>query len=318
MKLIKSGEPQLRPELLKPGQRVALISPSSHMGDAAEEQLGEAVEILKSWELEIEPLPEIEPRHLYFAGNDQERLAQFQSAYLNPEIKALFFTRGGYGATRILPMLDQALMKGATPKPIVGFSDATAVFCWMGAMTGVAGLHGPCLAAPSLLRSETREEDLAALHQALFDEKYRPEFDLKSLNQRVPQSAEVEGVLIGGCLAVLVTTLGTPWEIDTTDKVLFLEDIGEAPYRVDRMLAHMRGAGKLDSVKAVVFGHMSHCDSDPEGLLLDVLLDFFANDSFPIAIGMKAGHGSPNNAIWLGQNVNVTMDGEGAGKLRFL
>ena len=311
------GRSLRKPSVLSVGDKVALISPSSHMGEAAGEQIQDALTILQGWGLEVAPLPEKEPRHLFFAGSDEERAKQFEVAYLDPDIKALFFTRGGYGATRILPLLTAEAISIAEPKSVVGFSDATALFAWLSRVAGISSLHGPCVAAPSLLNSETREDDLSALKQALFNPDDRPVFSVKALNQKNVEATTVEGNLIGGCLAVLTTTLGTPWEIDTQDAVLFLEDIGEAPYRVDRMLAHLRTAGKLDHVRGIVFGHMTHCDSDPPGLLLEVLQDFFKNDPFPIAWGLPAGHGSPNRALWLGQPVQLDIQSDGEAQLAF-
>ena len=314
---VSRGRPNRRPELLSNGDLVALISPSSHLGDTAEAQLSEARDILTGWGLQVASLRDVEPRHLYFAGKDSERAEQFQNAYLDPEIKALFFTRGGYGAARILPLLDTDAITKAPPKPVVGFSDATAIFTWLDQVADVSALHAPCLAAPSLLNSETRVDDLEALRRALFEPDEYPEFPIRALDPRKETTAEVEGILAGGCLAVVVTSLGTPWEIETEGRILFLEDIGEAPYRLDRMLAHLRSSGKLKDVAGVVFGHLTHCDSDPPGLLEEVLQDFFSGDKFPVAAGLPAGHGSPNRALWLGQRVRFQLAADGTGRFAF-
>ncbi len=138
------------PSSLKAGDRVALVSPSSHRGDDAAASNEEAVGILAGWGLRVDaPAPE-EPRHLYLAGDDRLRAARFQESYCDPEIKALFLTRGGVGAARMVPLLERERIARAEPKWVVGFSDATALFAYLHAVAGVAVMHGPCLGAPGL------------------------------------------------------------------------------------------------------------------------------------------------------------------------
>jgi len=290
-----------RPDPLQPGDRVALISPSSHQGRYPEHYLYDATTILEGWELQVSPLIRPEPRHLYLAGKDADRAMEFARHYIDPGVRALFITRGGYGAARMLHLLDANGLAGAPPKWIVGFSDATALFTYMHTMTGVATLHGPCLAAPGALTAERREETLGTLREALFNPAWQPEYSGLGVVHRPKAAPErLIGRLVGGCLSVLVTSLGTPWAVDTHDAILFLEDVDEAPYRIDRMLTHLRHAGAFEGLRAVVFGHLERCEGEREGLLYDMLRDVFANAPFPVLTGLPAGHGDPNLALPLG------------------
>jgi muramoyltetrapeptide carboxypeptidase len=263
----------------------------------------------------VEPLPEPERRHLYFAGTDAERAEAFQRAYFNPAVKALFITRGGYGAARLLDLLDAKRFKASPPKHVVGFSDATSLFAWLHAIAGIRTVHGPALAAPGALTSPSRKENLAALHQLLFDEGHVPEFAVRHFAGAIPESA-LRGRVIGGCLTVLQTTLGTPWAPKPKGAILFLEEVGEQPYRVDRMLNHLRQCGMFDGLKAIVLGHFTRCDDNPPGLLRECLLDLLDGITVPVYEGMAAGHGEPNLAFPLGAEATLLSSGNAA-TLRF-
>lgn len=293
---------------LRGGDRVALFAPSSHQGKAPTDFLARARDILTGWGLRPDELG-TERRHLYLAGTDAERAAEFQRLYLDPEVKALFCTRGGYGSARILPLLDAARIAAAPPKPVVGFSDITALFAWLHWCAGVTTVHGPGLAAPSALSAPGAEHSVEALRRVLFDPQPPPAYPAQAIHRSgKAESASVTGRLVGGCLSVLVTTLGTPWALDTRGAILFLEDTDEAPYRIDRMLTHLRQAGRLDAVCAVVFGHMRRCDGDPPGLLDQVLRDVFRDAPFPVATGLPAGHGEPNLPLFLGRIARLEFE----------
>ena len=328
----KPGAPQRRakaaapsglrhPPVLAAGDSVAFISPSSHQGDAAADLRREAAAILAGWGLRVVNADEPETQHLYFAADDARRAAQFESLYCDPAVKALFFTRGGYGAARMLPLLDGPKLAAAPEKLVVGFSDATALFAWLHTVAGVSVLHGPCVAAAGFLGAPPEAAELEALRRALFEPGHRPAFSVNALPGAAARTREVEGVVLGGSLAVLVTVLGTPWEPDTRGAILFLEDVNEAPYRIDRMLTHLRTAGKFEGLGGIVFGHFRDCDGDPPGLLDEVLRDLFRKAPFPVATGLPAGHGTPNLALPLGRKARLTLPragSGGAGRLEFM
>jgi len=313
---------------LQLGDRVALFSPSSHQGKTPADSLPRARDILLRWGLRPDELTP-ERRHLYLAGTDRERADEFERLYLDPAVRALFCTRGGYGSARILPLLDRARIAAAPPKAVIGFSDVTALFTWLHWAAGISVVHGPCLAAPGALSSPQAESNLEALRLMLFDPEPRLGYAVRLIHwpQAVPsedaatsgwsatgatagaaEAAAVVGRLVGGNLAVLVTSLGTPWALDSRGAILFLEDTGEAPYRVDRMLTHLRAAGRFDGLRAIVFGHMQRCDGDPPGLLEEMLRDLFRDAPFPVALDLPAGHGDPNMPLPLGRLARLEFD----------
>jgi muramoyltetrapeptide carboxypeptidase len=303
--------PVRRPAPLAAGDRVALISPSSHQGRYPPEYLADAVAVLESWGLRVasDPPP---AKHLYLAGTDSERAGQFQRYYCDPEIKALFCTRGGYGAARMLPLLNPQAIAAAAPTWVVGFSDITALFAYLWMQAGISVLHGPGLAAPSAATSPLRAQNLAALRSALFDPLAGANYSAQWLRPPIEGQPSVSGRLVGGNLAVLVTTLGTPWAVDTRDAILFLEDTGEAPFRIDRMITHLRTAGRLTHLRGLVFGHLQRCDGDPPGLLQEVLQDLFRDAPFPVATGLPCGHGDLNLPLELGTVHDLASEGDAA------
>jgi len=299
--------PLAMPPALAPGDTVALFSPSSHSGRDGARHLQAAHAILTGWRLRPLVLPEPQPRHLYLAGTDAERAEAFQALYCDPAVKGLFATRGGYGAARMLPHLDAARIAAAAPKPVVGMSDVVALFGFLQAATGVGTLHGSCLAAPSFHASPEQAENLADQHMWLFEPPASAAIPCQLL-QAAPQGTVAEGRLVGGNLAVLASQLGTPWALETEGCMLFLEEVNEKPYRVDRYLTQLRQAGRLDSVAGVVFGHMQNCDSEPPGLLHDVLRDLFRDAPYPVAINLPAGHGPRNRTLPLGRRATLTWE----------
>ena len=307
-----AATPLQQPPPLARGDTVALFSPSSHSGRNGAASLEHAQAILRGWGLAPRPLPDAQPRHLYLAGTDAQRAEQFQRLYCDPAIAALFATRGGYGAARMLPHLDGARIAAAPPKAVVGMSDVVALFAYLDAVAGVGAVHGPCLAAPTAMASPHEAENLSDLQALLFQPSRHATLGCTLLHSPAgPRGAT--GRLVGGNLAVLASLLGSPWALRTQGCLLFLEDVNEPPYRVDRYLTQFRAAGRLDGVAGVVFGHLQNCDVDPPGLLADVLRDLFADAPYPVASGLLAGHGDRNCALPLGRLARLRWDGAGAG-----
>lgn len=295
-----------RPPLLRPGDRVAMVWPGSHRGHSPTSQIPAAVRLLESWGLAVEPPPAEERRHLYFAGTDAERAEEFQRAYLDEEVRAVFLARGGYGATRLLPLLDSARIAAAPPKPVVGFSDVTALFGYLHKVAAIQCIHGPCLDSPDAPAVLGREENVNALRSLLFDGGYRPAFPLDSLGGGELSGEPVRGPVLGGNLTLWVSLVGTPWQPESAGAILFLEDVNEAPYRVDRMLTQLRQAGQLEGLRAIVFGDLDGCQGSKPGLLEEVLRDLFRDATFPVLGGLPAGHGERNLAFPLGAQAELT------------
>jgi len=310
------------PNKLKKGDTVGLLSPSGYPANSQLHLVSEAVSLLKSWGLEVQLQPGYDNRHFYLAGTDEHRAEHFQSFYTDPQIKALFFTRGGYGASRLYRYLDDDLIS-KHQKIVVGLSDVTSLLLYLYKVCQMVVFHGPNLASSTFLKKPLKEQTQESLYNHLFSMERDPvSSELPSVgiswsdNSRLPsvfrksvlKKGYGKGLLIGGNLSLVVTTLGTPYEIETKGNILFLEDVNEKPYRIDRMLTHMRNAGKLEGIQGIVFGEMVGC-YDKDDLLWKMLEDFFKDDPFPVMYGLPSGHGDYSLTLPLGVEVELDTDG---------
>jgi muramoyltetrapeptide carboxypeptidase len=279
---------RLRPPAVFPGAGISVIAPASFaLPDRVERGLRSLNALgfdarLGACALERGPL--------YFAGTDAERLADLHAAFADETTSAVMCLRGGYGSNYLLGDLDLNLIR-KHPKPFFAYSDLTGVQLRLLDELGLPAFHSPMAAADFYLEDGVH---LPSFQAALAGEPY-------SLGAaeglRVLKPGIAEGVLYGGCLSILVSLLGTEWEPQTEDKLLFLEDTGAKPYQVDRMLWQLRHAGKLDGVRGIVFGEMLDCVSPgaaPE-LLEQAILSALNGFEGPIAIGLRSGHVSRQN-----------------------
>jgi muramoyltetrapeptide carboxypeptidase len=227
---------------------------------------------------------------LYFAGTPEMRLSDLHHAFADDESRAIFATRGGYGSNSLLDGLDLDMI-AESAKPLIGYSDLTALQLWLLDQIHLPAFHGPMLSADF-----AREDGvhLPSLQAALGGKPYKlgaPE-GLRPLHP-----GRARGTLYGGCLSILVSLLGTPYEPQTEGKLLFLEDVNVKPYQIDRMLWQLSEAGKLEGVRGIVFGEMLDCASPgaPPELLNQAILRALEDFTGPIAIGLRSGHVSRQN-----------------------
>ena len=287
----------IRPARLRPGDAIRVIAPAGPV-PRAELEAGAAL-LGARYRLRYDPATLFRAEG-YLAGPDEARLAELVEALRDPEARAVVLARGGYGAMRLLPLLDPALLR-ADPKPIVGFSDGTALLAFA-ARAGVASVHGPVITQLPRLP----EEDRAGLFGLL--EGPGPGLLLSGLDAPVP--GRVRGPLLGGNLEVFSRLLGTPHLPDLDGAVLFFEDLGERPYRVDRLITHLDLAGVFGAAAAVVVGDFSGC-KEPEGSRLvsptaeEVLLERLGRLAIPVAFGAPIGHGARNVAVPYGTLVEL-------------
>ncbi len=242
-----------------------------------------------------------------FAGGDDERLAAFHELAGDPSLKAIFFIRGGHGLLRVLPRLDWDLL-ARHPRAYVGYSDLTPFLCQVVERLGLVAFHGPMVAADLArgLSAEERDSLLGALAGDL------PREERVHVGEPERDRPPAEGILLGGCLSLLVSTLGTPYAPDLREALLFVEDVAEPLYRLDRMLTHLRLSGSLAAVHAMIFGHLGCLDApehDPTACLRP-LRESLTDFPWPVAWGLAAGHRAPNLTLPLGAGARLDPERE--------
>ena len=250
-------------------------------------------------------------RHGYFAGTDEDRAADLMAAFADPNVKAIFALSGGWFAARLLPLLDFDIIK-ANPKVSIGYSDITALLCAINAKTGMTTFHGPN--GTSRWRSAVAETAKQILFEGNSPTIKNPVPDYDTLAQHslrvqtvVPGTAE--GELVGGNLTVLTALAGSPYMPDMTGKILFLEDVGEAIYRVDRMLSTLQLSGALEAVNGIVFGGFTDVGNDGSGYGAFALMDIFEHygkiANVPTFYGAPFGHIASNGIMPIGTRARI-------------
>jgi muramoyltetrapeptide carboxypeptidase len=290
-----------RPRRLVAGDRVAVVAPA---GPVAPERLAAGVEVLRGWGLEVDLLPGTTGRHerlTYLAAEDAVRAKEFRAAWLDPSYAAVFCARGGYGVQRVLPYLDLAELTAAEPKLLVGFSDITALHEVFNA-TGIVTVHGPMAATIHQLRVPQSAD---RLRQLLFEPETVTDL-LAPAGATTVSGGRASGRLLGGNVALLATSLGTPTYAPPDGAVVVLEDVGEDAYRLDRLLTQLLRAGWFDGVTGIVLGDFTETD-DP-GLATAVQLERLAPLGIPTVHGAAIGHADLNLAIPLGAPVTLDAD----------
>lgn len=281
----------LRPQPVAPGATIAIVAPAS---SAQPDRIEHGLAALHALSFKTKPGANTLHRGpLYFAGTAAQRLADLHAAFSDPDTSAIMALRGGYGSNYLLAGLDLAVI-AAHPKPFFAYSDLTGIQLHLLDELGLPAFHGPMLAADFYLPDGVHRESFRA---ALAGEPYAvgPAEGLRVLKPSAQKT--VQGTLYGGCLSILVSLLGTPWEPATENKLLFLEDTSAKPYQIDRMLWQLRAAGKLAGVCGIIFGEMVDCVSAgaAPSLLDRAILSALDGLDIPIAIGLRSGHVSHGN-----------------------
>lgn len=272
-----------RPERLAPGARVAVVAPS---GPVAEERLQAGLDVLRGWDLDPVVAPHVLDRHGelgHLAGTDADRAADLQHAWCDPAVDAVLCARGGYGAQRMADLLDWDAMRAAGPKVFVGFSDITVLHQAFATRLGLVTLHGPAAAGADFIKNARAQEHLRAT-------LFAPE-TVRTLASGRPALApgRARGVTLGGCLSMLASDLGTPLaHPGARGGLLLLEDVGEQPYRVDRLLTQLLRSGWLDGVAGIGLGSWRDCG--PYGMLRAVLADRLGGLGVPVVEEIGFGH----------------------------
>lgn len=278
----------LKPPSLTPGDTIGVVAPA---GVVCSRRLRKGVRTLEACGFKVELAADILERKGYLAGGEESRAATLSAFAQRDDIQAIFCARGGFGSIQLLPYLDPACFR-LHPKIFVGFSDVTVLLNWLVECCGVVAFHGPMVAVEFTQGLEKAAGELfwRALAGGQVDWRIQGSMVI------CPGAGSVRAPLLGGCLSVIVTTLGTPYEIDTAGSILFLEDVGEKPYRIERMLTQLKMAGKLDDLAGVVTGAFSGCDTGEGKTVDDILYETFRNTGYPVVTGLPCGHSTAN---WL-------------------
>jgi len=301
-----------KPARLKAGNQVRLVAPAGALFQKVRLEI--AFENMVGLGLKPTAGTHALDRHGYFAGTDADRAADVMAAFKDPDVKAIFALSGGWGAARLLPLLDFDIIR-ANPKVIIGYSDITALLCGIYAKTGMTTFHGPNGT------SRWRPAVVAAAKQILFDARSPtiknpvPDYDTlaqHSLRVQTVVPGTAEGALVGGNLTVLTALAGSPYMPDMKGKILFLEDVGEAIYRVDRMLSTLQLSGALDTVNGIIFGGFTDVGNDGDGYGAFALMDIFEHygklAEVPTFYGAPFGHIASNSIMPIGTRARMDAD----------
>jgi len=285
----------IKPSKLNPGDAVGVISPA---GPVSASELDSEIHFLKAKGYTVQVAPHVYDRQEYLAGNDADRLGDLEDMFRNPQIKAVFCSRGGYGSLRLLGRIDYDLIR-KNPKIIVGYSDITALLAAIFKKTGLITFHGPMVKGFSSL-PETTWRNLIQIISSKKPTSFIP------MGGYPLCRGKTSGRLMGGNLSLLCRLVGTPFMPSLAGCILFLEDRGEALYRLDRMLTHLKLSGSLEGIKGLIVGRFMDC-GEP-GAVDKLLKEQFTPMNIPIAAGFPLGHGPENTTLPLG--IPAELDSE--------
>lgn len=302
----------MKPKVLIKGDTIGIISPSSPSFNKSD--LYRGVETLEKWGYKVKLSRNIDKKNGFFAGTDAERAEDFNEMFRRDDIDAVMVTRGGYGTARILKDLDFDAVKN-NPKIFLGFSDITTLHLAINKLTGLVTFHGPgmCNFNDEYLTDYTHKQ----LDKAIFTTEPIGDIELadKKKYVHVINGGTAEGMLIGGNLSIICSTLGTPYEIETDGRVLMFEDLNTEPWVMDHMMAHMTNAGKFKNVKAIVIGECYNCEPSAHNpnyyvdtSIEDIFEEYLKPLGVPVIYGLPLGHTEDIATIPVGVNVRVDAD----------
>ena len=286
-----------QPAYLKKGDKIGISSPAKKLNA----DLNKAIAVLEGWGLQVVLGENVYAAHDQFAGTDEQRRKDLQTFLDDPEIKAIFASRGGYGTIRIIDELDFTTFQ-QRPKWVIGFSDITILLSHIFAKTNTQSIHGQM---PKTFENGTAES-LESLRKVLFGEALT--YSYNSVFENKPGNAE--GVLIGGNLTLLIASEGSASAFDYTDKILFLEDVGEHEYAIDRMMRALKRSGKMARLKGLIIGAFNGYEVEelpfgqsPEQIIQEIVKDY----DYPVCYNFPVGHIDNNQAMIVGKKIQMEI-----------
>ncbi len=283
--------PVVKPPRLRKGDTVGLVAPAGFISD---NHLERSTKNLEELGFRVKYTDRLFARHGYFAGDDETRACDLESMFADPVVRGIFCVRGGWGSVRIIPHLNFDIVK-ENPKAFIGFSDITTLSYALFVKTGLITFHG-VNSATSFNEYTSGNFNKVLVNPAPETKLYAADEEHTGSEYRIMviRSGTATGQLVGGNLSIMVSMLGTPYDIDTTGKLIFIEEVREEPYRIDRMLTQMRKAGKFSGAAGVILGVFRDChprnEDDPGFSLQEVLYDRLHDLKIPVIYGMSFGH----------------------------
>lgn len=291
----------IRPPFLQPGDSIAIVSTARKI---TTKELQPFLQLISDWDLHAVLGTSINAENHQYAGDDELRTTDFQEALNNPKIKAIWCARGGYGTVRIIDELDfSTFIKH--PKWIIGYSDVTVLHSHIHNL-GVETLHANMAMEMDIKTEETRNSPF----EVLFGNEYVVNLQT---NHSFNRTGTVSGELVGGNLSILYSLIGSPSHINTNNKILFIEDLDEMLYHIDRMMQNLKRSGMISNIKGLIIGGMNDMNDNtiPFGKTAEEIInDVVANYNFPVCFGFPAGHIKDNRALILGREVQLSITNE--------
>lgn len=296
----------IQPDRLQTGDLVAIVASASNL---KREYLARGVAELERLGFRVKYREDVLDKARYTAGSDHRRAEELMQAFTDPEVKAVWAARGGYGVMRILRLLREELLR-SRPKIFIGYSDLTALHLYLYRRFGWVTFHGP-MAAKDLAGGQDNYDPKTLLQSLTMASPMGEIISDKTEMLHQGQNRKVQGRLLGGCLSLISAMMGTPDELDTRGSILFLEDTGTRPYAIDRMLQQLKLGGKFDGVRGIIFGEMADCVQHAEQgyTIQEVLAECTADLHVPVMFGLPSGH-SPRGNLTLPLGVEATLDPE--------
>jgi len=295
----------ITPPYLKKGDKVAIVAPAKKI---AAERIENAIKILTSWGLEVSTGRHVLGSFNYFSGTDEERAADFQEALDDENIRAIFCARGGYGTIRIIDQLNFERFRN-NPKWIIGYSDITVIHSHVNNLLETETIHAPMPLDYPVDKTEDNP-GLQSLKKALFGEELAftdDEGDALNLD------GDAVAPLTGGNISVLLSLLGSKSDVNTKDKILFLEDIGESMYHLDRMMQTLKRAGKLSGLKGLIVGHLTNFTDNKNQYAFnksakEIIKDAVEDYDYPVCFNFKAGHEKDSMSLIMGRQIQMNVN----------